>query len=86
MSYENRDLIRKPLCMIRPTDEQRERILRFSRNKSNGGALAPTLLDVVMAAVEEAERLEAGGSRLHAANASQKDRLDMGPFAALRAA
>lgn len=86
MSYENRDLIRKPLCMLRPTAEQREKLIRFAMRRSNGGAVAPTLLDALMEAVELAEMDEAGGSRLHAANASQKDRIDMGPFAALRMA
>lgn len=80
MSYSNRRLIRKPFSLLRASEEEREKLLRFAERVSNGAAVAPTLLDVLLKAAEEQALAD---ERMHAANASQRARVDSGPFAVL---
>lgn len=80
MSYQNRDLIRKPLCLLRASKEEREKLISWAEMKSNGGAVAPTLLDALLALADK-ELMEE--ERRHAANARQRTGLDRNAFGAL---
>ena len=48
MSYKNRDLVRKPICMLRGSKEEYEKLTSLALRLSNGGAVAPTLLDLLL--------------------------------------
>ncbi|MDR0216164.1 MAG: hypothetical protein LBJ15_19515 [Comamonas sp.] len=83
MTYQNRDLIRKPLCMLRPNEEQREKLLRLAQRRSNGGHIAPTLLDALL---EMADQMEIEEERRHAPNPISRGQLDRNVFGGLIAA
>lgn len=83
MAYDNRDLIREPLCMLRPNKEQREKLLRFAQRRSNGGHIAPTLLDALL---EMADQMEMEEEIRHAPNAMTSGRVDRNIFGGLIAA
>lgn len=83
MSYKNRDLVRKPICMLRGSKEEYEKLTSLALRLSNGGAVAPTLLDLLLKLADEEAEKEV---RLHEANASRGRGLDRNVFGALIAA
>lgn len=83
MTYRNRDLIREPLCMLRASKEEREKLIAWAERRSNGGAVAPTLLDALLRLADEEIHQE---ERSHRANATQRHGLDRNAFGALLAA
>lgn len=84
MTYRNRELIREPLCMLRASKEEREKLTRLAESVSNGGAVAPTLLDLLLKLADEQET--AADERVHAGNATRRGRLDRNAFGALLSA
>ena len=83
MIYKNRDLVREPICMLRGSKEEREKLLRLAERLSRGGAVAPTLLDALLRYADEQEEME---MRLHDANARRERGLDRNVFGGLLSA
>lgn len=83
MTYRNRDLIRKPICLLRGSKEEQEKLTRLAERMSNGGAVAPTLLEILLKAADE---LEMADERMHSANATHRSRVDRNVFGGLIAA
>lgn len=80
MTYKNRELIREPICMLRGSKEQREKLLRWAERRSNGGAVAPTLLDALL---QLAEEMDLEDERRHAPNPMGSGRVDRNVFGGL---
>ena len=83
MTYKNRELIREPICMLRGSKEQCEKLLRWAERRSNGGAVAPTLLEALL---ELADEMEVQEVRRHAPNPMSHGRVDRNVFGGLIAA
>lgn len=83
MTYKNRELIREPICMLRGSKEEREKLMRLAERLSDGGAVAPTLLDALLRLADEQEMVE---WRSHVPNRSHRGGLDRNAFGALLAA
>ncbi len=79
MAYENRSLMRDPLCMIRVNEDEREKLIRFANRLCSGGAPAVTLREALLKLADEAEEQEEVG-RSHAANPIHPRRLDRNAF------
>ncbi|MGF6212365.1 hypothetical protein [Comamonas sp. 4034] len=55
MAYENRDLVRVPICMLRGSKEEEEKLLRLAKRLSNGGSTAVALRDALLKLADEME-------------------------------
>lgn len=82
MTYQNRELIREPICMLRGSKEQREKLIAWANRRSNGGAVAPTLLDALLQLADEIDAEEVR----HAPNPMSRGQLDRNVFGGLLAA
>ena len=85
MAYDNRSLMRDPLCMIRVNHEEREKLLRLANRLCDGGAPAVTLREALLKLADEVDEGDAPVRR-HEGNASHGRRLDRNVFGGLLAA
>ena len=86
MAYDNRTLMRDPLCMIRVNQEERDKLLRLANRLCSGGAPAVTLREALLRLADEADEKDLVTLRVHEPNASQTHRIDRNVFGGLLSA